>query len=55
MVLSFPGQEHVVGNSKIPSIMFYDRFGNMKAAGAEAENASILSQAEEEGWTKTEL
>jgi hypothetical protein len=52
---SFPGQEHVAGNSKIPSVMFYDKSGNMRAAGAEAESASILSQAEDEGWTKIEL
>jgi len=35
--------------------MFYDKYGNMKAAGAEAESASILSQAEDEGWAKIEL
>jgi hypothetical protein len=53
--VSFPGQEHVAGNSKIPSVMFYDRSGNMRAAGAEAESASVLSQAEDEGWAKIEL
>jgi len=52
---SFPGQEHVAGNSKIPTIMYYDKSGTMKAAGAEAESASILSKAEDEGWVKTEL
>ena len=51
----FPGQEHVAGNSKIPSIMYYDRDGNMKAAGAEADGASVLAQAEDEQWVKTEL
>lgn len=51
----FPGQEHVAGNSKIPSIMYYDQHGNMKAAGAEADGASVLAQAEDEGWIKTEL
>jgi hypothetical protein len=35
--------------------MYYDRSGKLKVAGAEAESASILSQAEEEGWTKAEL
>ncbi|KAJ3531699.1 hypothetical protein NM688_g7538 [Phlebia brevispora] len=54
-VTRFPGQEHVAGNSKIPSIMYYDTDGNMKAAGAEADGASVLAQAEDEGWIKTEL
>ncbi|KAI9060676.1 hypothetical protein FKP32DRAFT_1577821 [Trametes sanguinea] len=54
-VTRFPGQEHVAGNSKIPSIMYYDDQGLMKAAGAEAESASIVAQAEDEGWTKAEL
>jgi hypothetical protein len=54
-VTRFPGQEHVAGNSKIPSVMYYDRHGKLKAAGAEAENASIMSQAEDEGWSKAEL
>ncbi|KAI0078813.1 hypothetical protein K474DRAFT_1593468 [Panus rudis PR-1116 ss-1] len=54
-VTRFPGQEHVAGNSKIPSIMYYDQHGNMKAAGAEADGASVLAQAEEEGWKRIEL
>ena len=53
--LRFPGQEHVAGNSKIPSVMYYDRRGKMQAAGAEAESASVLSQGEDEGWVKAEL
>ena len=51
----FPGQEHVAGNSKIPSIMYYDAGGEMKAAGAEAEGAAMVSLAEDEGWQKVEL
>jgi hypothetical protein len=35
--------------------MFYDKRGKMRAAGAEAENASVLSQAEDEVWLKAEL
>lgn len=27
----------------------------MKAAGAEADGASVLAQAEDEGWSKIEL
>ncbi|KAJ3994251.1 hypothetical protein F5050DRAFT_1809766 [Lentinula boryana] len=54
-VTRFPGQEHVAGNSKIPTIMYYDSEGKMMAAGAEADTPSILSLAEDEGWIKVEL
>jgi len=54
-VTRFPGQEHVAGNSKIPSIMYYDRRGKVQAVGAEAETASVQSQAEDENWIKAEL
>ncbi|KAH7928097.1 hypothetical protein BV22DRAFT_1005636 [Leucogyrophana mollusca] len=54
-VTRFPGQEHVAGNSKIPSIMYYDKYGKLMAAGAEADTASVVSQAEDEEWIKAEL
>ncbi|KAF9243386.1 hypothetical protein BU15DRAFT_86367 [Melanogaster broomeanus] len=54
-VTRFPSQEHVAGNSKIPSILYYDRNGRVMAAGAEADNASVTSQAEDEYWIKAEL
>ncbi|EDR09826.1 uncharacterized protein LACBIDRAFT_325660 [Laccaria bicolor S238N-H82] len=54
-VTRFPGQEHVAGNSKIPSIIYYDKSGKLMAAGAEAESNSILAQAEDEQWIKAEL
>lgn len=51
----FPGQEHVAGNTKIPSVIYYDRHGKMMAAGAEADTSGIQAQAEDEGWIKAEL
>ncbi|KIJ98141.1 hypothetical protein K443DRAFT_220891 [Laccaria amethystina LaAM-08-1] len=54
-VTRFPGQEHVAGNSKIPSVIYYDKSGKLMAAGAEAESNSILAQAEDEQWIKAEL
>jgi hypothetical protein len=51
----FPGQEHVAGNTKIPSVIYYDKHGRVMAAGAEADNASVISQSEDEGWIKVEL
>lgn len=35
--------------------MYYDKAGKMKAAGAEAESASNVALAEDDGWTKAEL
>ncbi|KAF8338405.1 hypothetical protein F5887DRAFT_1062996 [Amanita rubescens] len=54
-VTRFPGQEHVAGNTKIPSAIYYDKQGKLMAAGAEADAATIISQAEDDGWTKVEL
>ena len=50
----FPGQELVCGDAKVPSILYYDRSGNVKAAGAEVLNESITEVALTEGWTKAE-
>ncbi|KAF8896439.1 hypothetical protein BD779DRAFT_1433886 [Infundibulicybe gibba] len=54
-ITRFPGQEHVAGNSKIPSVIYYDKNGKMMAAGAEADTTSVQSQAEDDGWIKAEL
>jgi hypothetical protein len=54
-LFSFPGQEHVAGSYKIPSIMYYDQEGNVKAGGAEAEGSAMMDLAEDYGWTKAEL
>jgi hypothetical protein len=35
--------------------MYYDKHGTVMAAGAEADDASIISKAEDEEWIKTEL
>ncbi|KAJ7137618.1 hypothetical protein C8R43DRAFT_1089388 [Mycena crocata] len=40
-VTRFPAQDHVGGDSKVPSVIYYDRFGSVRAA-------------EEEGWVKSE-
>ncbi|PPR02811.1 hypothetical protein CVT26_009597 [Gymnopilus dilepis] len=53
-VTKFPAQEHVSGASKIPTVMYYDRAGKVRAAGAEASVEGIFETAEEEQWIKTE-
>ena len=50
----YPAQEHVGGDSKIPSILYYDRQGAVRAVGAEALQEHIIEQAEEENWIKLE-
>ncbi|KAG1846570.1 hypothetical protein DFJ58DRAFT_705635 [Suillus subalutaceus] len=53
-VTRYPAQEHSGGNSKIPSILYYDSNGTVRAIGAEARQEHIVERAEEEGWTKLE-
>jgi hypothetical protein len=50
----FPGQEDTVGDSKIPTIVYYDTQGAARAAGAEATLPTTLAMAEEEQWVKAE-
>ncbi|KAG2043940.1 hypothetical protein BDR03DRAFT_940307 [Suillus americanus] len=51
-VARYPAQEHVGGDSKIPSILYYDLHGDVRAVGAEALQEHIIEQAEDEGWMK---
>ena len=50
----FPAQEQISGASKIPTVIYYDRTGNVRAVGAEAMKESIYVIAEEENWVKAE-
>jgi hypothetical protein len=42
------------GTAKLPSILYYDRSGQVRAVGAEAEGDNIEVMAEEGGWHKVE-
>ncbi|KIJ14485.1 hypothetical protein PAXINDRAFT_115792 [Paxillus involutus ATCC 200175] len=53
-VSRYPAQEHVGGDNKIPSILYYDRQGTVQAVGAEALQQHVIEQAEEERWIKLE-
>ncbi|KIJ63506.1 hypothetical protein HYDPIDRAFT_175899 [Hydnomerulius pinastri MD-312] len=53
-VTRYPGQEHVGGDCKIPSVLYYDQQGNPRAFGAEALQEHIIEQAEDEQWIKLE-
>ncbi|TRM65694.1 hypothetical protein BD626DRAFT_566363 [Schizophyllum amplum] len=53
-VTRFPGQAQIGGNAKIPTVIFYDGDGNVKAIGADTLSDSNIEAAEVEGWTKAE-
>ena len=50
----FPAQEHISGASKIPTVIYYDRSGRVKAVGAEAMKEGFYLVAEDENWVKAE-
>lgn len=50
----YPGQEHVAGSPKIPTVMYYDSAGKMRSAGAETQLPETTETAEEEEWLKVE-
>lgn len=49
-VTRFPAQEQVGGDCKIPSLLYYDQYGVVRAAGAEALREGLATQKEEEQW-----
>ena len=50
----FPAHDHISGASKIPTIIYYDRNGEVRAVGAEAIRDGIQERAEDEQWVKVE-
>ncbi|KAF8885945.1 hypothetical protein BD779DRAFT_1611821 [Infundibulicybe gibba] len=50
----YPGQEHAGGDSKIPTVLYYDMNGQVCAAGAAATCDEIKDKAFEKGWRKAE-
>ena len=42
------------GDAKVPSLLFYDKSGKVRAAGAEVLTESIRETAMMEGWTMAE-
>ncbi|KAJ3530024.1 hypothetical protein NMY22_g8745 [Coprinellus aureogranulatus] len=53
-VTRFPAHEQISGASKIPTVIYYDKGGNVRAVGAEATRAGIYEMAMEEDWIKSE-
>jgi len=50
----FPALKQVGGDVKVPSLLYYDNSGNVRAAGAEVLTESVIEAALTEGWTKAE-
>jgi hypothetical protein len=48
----FPADEH--SNGKIPSVIYYDQQGNVRAVGAETTRECIYDTAQDKGWIKVE-
>ncbi|KAI6030475.1 hypothetical protein F5J12DRAFT_294005 [Pisolithus orientalis] len=53
-VPKFPAQERVGCSNKIPSIMYYDKEGKVKAVGAETQQPHIIEKAGKEEWVLLE-
>ncbi|KAL0564792.1 hypothetical protein V5O48_017245, partial [Marasmius crinis-equi] len=53
-VPKFLGQGKIGGDSKIPSIIYYDQDGKVRTAGTEATEESFLEEAEDEGYIGVE-
>ncbi|KAJ7511445.1 hypothetical protein B0H11DRAFT_1955126 [Mycena galericulata] len=49
-ITRFPGQQEVGGDSKVPTAIFYDREGIVRAEGADTRLAASVEKAEDEGW-----
>ena len=50
----FPAQALVNGDARVPSLLYYDGTGNVRAAGAEVLTESVLETALTEKWTMVE-
>ncbi|KAF9047780.1 hypothetical protein BJ165DRAFT_1468128 [Panaeolus papilionaceus] len=53
-VTKFPGQDHVHGSSKIPTVLYYDKSGKVQAIGAETLSEGVFERATDGGWEKVE-
>jgi hypothetical protein len=53
-VYRYPAQEKAGGDTKIPTIIYYDQQGIVRAVGAEALLESNVEQASDENWMKAE-
>lgn len=48
----FSGRKPDGRSSKVPSVLYYDQSGQLRAVGSETTSSEILKQAREEAWLK---
>jgi hypothetical protein len=53
-VCRYPHQERVGGDSKIPTVIYYDSEGTPRAIGAGTLKNGIETVAQEAGWAKAQ-
>ncbi|PPR05624.1 hypothetical protein CVT24_002810 [Panaeolus cyanescens] len=53
-VTKFPGQEGSIDAAKIPSVMYYDKSGKLRAAGFKAMHEDVYEKALARKWEKVE-
>lgn len=54
LVFRFPLQSTLNVKGRVPSLLYYDKNGDVRAAGAEVLAESVVEAALTEGWTKVE-
>ena len=54
IVRRYPAQEKIGGDAKIPSVIYYDQQGNVRAVGAETLLDNNIELAMDENWVKVE-
>ncbi|KAF8333699.1 hypothetical protein F5887DRAFT_1063656 [Amanita rubescens] len=53
-VTRFPAQQRVGGDSKIPTVLYYDKEGEVRAVGAEATQDDFIEEAEDNEFVRVE-
>ena len=48
----YPCQEHVGGDAKIPTVIYYDADGEIRAIGAETLKEGTEEEAQDSQWSK---
>ena len=54
MLFRYKGDTEASRDSKVPSVIYYDRNGKPAAIGAYTLDPSFINQAIVEGWTRCE-
>ncbi|KAG8918710.1 hypothetical protein FRC02_002157, partial [Tulasnella sp. 418] len=53
-VSGYAGQEFQASSTKVPTVIYYDTSGEVRAAGGEIYDPEVSIQAREEGWERVE-